>query len=207
MNALRRIAWLAALALLPLRTHGAAPPPTPQPVGPPDELALGSLLAAPGTQARVPVHVRDVAGTLLNEGDGADREIQSFAFQVAFPPDWVDAVTFVHAGVTAGRSAFFSQVTPGAGTLTVLKSFNEASQPLAFVLDAPAPGDLIGEILVDIDPATPDGTAIALTLQAFNAALVDASATESETVGNGHLLLRNATLVVGQQQLFRNGFE
>lgn len=44
-------------------------------------------------------------------------------------------------------------------------------------------------------------------MQAFNAALVDASATESETVANGHLLLRNATLVVGQQQLFRNGFE
>ncbi|MCC7257569.1 MAG: dockerin type I repeat-containing protein, partial [Gammaproteobacteria bacterium] len=195
---------------------GGGPPPSgsllgsarvPPAASTPDELALAGLLAAAGTQARVPVYVRDVAGTLLDEGDGPDHEIQSFAFQIVFPPTFVDAVTFVHAGVTAGRTAFFSQVTPGPGNLTVLKSFDEQSQPLSFTLDHAAPGDLIGEILIDIDPAAPDGSAIGLTLQAFNAALVDASATESETVANGHLVLRNASLVVGPQQLFRNGFE
>ncbi|GMU45128.1 MAG: hypothetical protein IT479_02085 [Xanthomonadales bacterium] len=172
-----------------------------------DELALGAQLADAGTQARVPVYVRDLPATLLNEGDGPDREIQSFAFQVQFPPAFVDAVSFVHAGVTAGRIAFFSQVTPGVDNLYVLKAFNENSDPLAFTLGATAPGDLIGEILIDIDSAAPPGSAITLTLQAFNAALIDASATESETVANGHLLLRHATLVVGPQQVFRNGFE
>lgn len=172
-----------------------------------DELAVAEVLGAAGTQAVVPVYVRDVGGTLLNEGDGADNEIQSFAFQVLFPQAFVDAATFVHAGVTLGRNAFFSQVTPGSGSLYVLKAFNEASDPLAFTLDAPAPGDQIGSILISIDAATPSGTAIDLQLQAFNAALIDASATESETVANGQLLLRHGRIVVGSQQIFGNGFE
>jgi hypothetical protein len=174
---------------------------------PSDELGLATLVAAAGAQAHVPVYVRDRAATLLNEGDGADNEIQSFAFQVMFAPTFVDASAFVHAGVTSGHNAFFSQVTPGADNLYVLKAFNEVSDALIFTLDAAAPGNLIGEVLITIDPATPDGTAIELTLQSFNAALIDASATESETVANLQLLLTHGRLIVGTQTLFANGFE
>lgn len=173
----------------------------------PDELGLGTLLALAGTQARVPVYVRDRSGTLLNEGDGADNEIQSFAFQVAFPATFVDASSFAHAGITSGRTAFFSQVTPAADNLYVLKAFNESSDPLDFTLDLASPGDLIGDLLITVDPATPDGTAIDLSLQGFNAALIDASATTSETVANGQLMLVHGRIIVGPQTIFANGFE
>lgn len=173
----------------------------------PDELAVDRIVAQAGTVARVPVRVRDLGGTILNEGDGPDNEIQSFAFQVFFPAAFVDAANFVHAGVTAGRVAFFSQVTPAVDNIYVLKAFNETTNPLTFVLNAPLPGDVIGELEITIDPATPSGTQIPLTLQSLNAALIDNSATESETVANGNLALRHGNIVVGTELVFANGFE
>lgn len=179
------------------------------PAGPiaPDEIALDRIAAEPGTVARVAVHVRDLEGTLLDEGDGPDREIQSFAFQVSFPAAFVDSVAFVQAGVTAGRTAFFSQVTPAADNIYVLKAFDEDTDALLFTLDAGPPGDVIGELEIGIDPAAPVGTRIALSLQAFNAALIDDSATESETTANGNLALRDGFVVVGSELIFGDGFE
>lgn len=172
-----------------------------------DWLRVAQVLADPGSTVRVPVRVRDLGASLLNEGDGPDREIQSFAFQVVFPATHVDGIGFDHAGVTAGRTAFFSQVTPAADNLYVLKAFDEASNPLAFTLDAPAPGNTIGELVVTIDPATPIGSAIPLQLQNFNAALIDDSATESETVANGHLLLVDGLIIIGPDAIFASSFE
>lgn len=124
-----------------------------------------------------------------------------------FPAAFVDSIGFVQAGVTAGRTAFFSQVTPGADNIYVLKAFDESTDPLLFVLNAPAPGDVIGQLQIAIDPTAPTGTQIPLTLQAFNAALIDDSATESETVANGNLALRHGYVVVGTELVFVNGFE
>ncbi|MBK6728749.1 MAG: hypothetical protein IPG63_16280 [Xanthomonadales bacterium] len=46
-----------------------------------------------------------------------------------------------------------------------------------------------------------------LQLQTTNAALIDDSATESETVANGHLLLQDGLIVIGSELVFANGFE
>lgn len=172
-----------------------------------DELRIPLVLADAGSVVRVPVLVRDLAATLLNEGDGADNEIQSFAFQVLFPATYVDSIGFDQAGVTAGKTAFFSQVTPAADNIYVLKAFDEATNPLVFTLDAALPGNTIGELVIAIDPTTPVGTAIPLQMFALNAALIDDSATESETVANNQLLLFDGQVTVGPDGLFQNGFE
>lgn len=177
------------------------------PVDAADVLAVGIKSADPGTTVRVPMRVRDLGGSLLNEGDGPDNEIQSFAFQVFFPPLHVDSIGFEHAGVTAGRTAFFSQVTPGADNIYVLKAFDEGSNPLAFTLDVAAPGNSIGELVIAIDPAAPVGSVIGLQLQALNAALIDDSATESETVANAHLTIADGLVYVGPELVFANSFE
>lgn len=172
-----------------------------------DRLSIAVQTADAGTTVRVPVRVQDNAGTLLDEGDGPDHEIQSFAFQVLFPAAAVDGIGFDAAGVTAGKTAFFSQVTPGAGNVYVLKAYDESSNPLAFTLNAVAPGDVIGELVVLLDPGLALGTAVPLQLQTTNAALIDDSATESETVANGHLLLQDGLVVIGSEIVFANGFE
>ena len=172
-----------------------------------DVLSLAALEAAPGQVRALPVAVRDLSGTLLDEGDGGDLEIQGFAFRVEFAPaEPVTAVTFVQAGVTAGRTPIFPVVSPFADHIVVLMSFDAATDPLAFALDAAAPGDVVGELRVTLSPAALPGTLLTLALDAASATLVNGAATLSETVGNGHLTLVDGAILV-DAAIFADGFE
>jgi hypothetical protein len=170
-----------------------------------DVLAVGSVEAAAGATVAVPVTIRDLAGTPLDEGDGADLEIQGFAFRLDFAPAAaVAAVDFQQAGVTAGHEAVFPIIQPAADHIVVLLSFDEATDPLAFTLDAPAPGDVVGELVFELSPVVPPGTVVALSFEAATATLVNDSATLSEAVGAGTLAVVGGSLAT---PLFADGFE
>jgi len=191
---------LAAVAAL-LALVGAAPA-TAQ-----DVLAVAALEGAPGQTRAVPVTVRDLAGTLLDEGDGPDLEIQGFAFRVDFAPAaQITGVTFVQAGVTAGLTPVFPVISPFADHIVVLMNFDVASAPLAFTLGAPAPGDVVGELRFVIAATAPPGTLVTLALEAATGTLVNGPATLSETVANGHLALLDGALLV-DAAVFADGFE
>lgn len=194
---MRGIAAFAALVALAADAPAAAQ----------DALAVAALEAAPGQTRAVPVRVRDLAGTLLDEGDGADFEIQGFAFRVDFAPAAaITAVGFVQAGVTAGRTPVFPVVSPFADHIVVLMNFDGDTDPLAFTLDAPAPGDVVGELRFTIAAAAPLGTLVALALESAPATLVNGAATLSETVANGHLSLTDGALLV-DVGILADGFE
>jgi len=172
-----------------------------------DVLAVAALEGAPGQVRAVPVTVRDVAGTLLDEGDGPGLEIQGFAFRVDFAPAaTVTAVTFVQAGVTAGRVPVFPIVSTYPDHIVVLMNFDESTDPLAFALGAPAPGDVVGELRFTIAAAAEPGTLMTLDLDAQGAALVNGPATLEESEANGQLELANGALVV-DVSVFADGFE
>lgn len=172
-----------------------------------DQLAVPDWEALPATVVHLPVCVRDVSGTLLDEGAGTGLEIQGYAFRADFAPaDAVDAIDFQLAGVTAGHVPIFPIVQLFADHIIVLMSFDEASDPLVFALDAAAPGNVVGELLVTLDPAYGLGTLITFTLETANAALVNGSATLSETVANGHLALAGGGLLL-DDGVFADGFE
>lgn len=175
--------------------------------GPPDELNVAQVAVTPGTTSvRVPVRVRDRTGTPLDEGAGGDNEIQAYAFRIDFAAVQVDAVNFVRAGVTANRTPLFSSVTPGADRIVVLMSFDNATDPLVFTLDAPAPGDTIGELELTLAPGLPVATYVSLTVVAASATLSNFGGTASETVGNGQLVLGQGFVVIGEPILV-DGFE
>ena len=175
--------------------------------GPPDELTVAQVAVTPGTTSvRVPVRVRDRAGTPLDEGAGGDDEIQGYAFRIDFADALVDGVTFVRAGVTANRMPLFSSVTPGADRIVVLMSFSNVTDPLSFTPDGPAPGDLIGELDLTLAAGLPVGTHVQLTVAAASATLSNFGGTVSETVANGQLALGHGDVVVGDP-IFGNGFE
>ena len=172
-----------------------------------DVLGVAAIGGLPGQTRDVPVTIRDLAGTLLDEGDGTDLEIQGFAFRLDFAPsEHVTAVTFVQAGVTAGLTPVFPVITPAADHIIVLMSFDEGTAPLVFTLDAPPPGDLIGNLRFTLSAAAPLGTLITLNLAAASATLVNGAATLSETVANGHLALAAGAIVI-QSLIFAGGFE
>jgi hypothetical protein len=172
-----------------------------------DELNVDRIAVTPGTTSvRVPVRVRDRAGTLLDEGAGGDNEIQGYAFRIDFADAQVDTITFVRAGVTANRTPLFSAVTPGADRIVVLMSFSNVTDPLAFTLDAPAPGDTIGELELSLAPGLPVGTSVNLTLATASATLSNFGGTLSETVANGELAPGHGVVVIGDP-IFASGFE
>ena len=172
-----------------------------------DVLGLAAIGGLPGQTRDVPVTIRDLSGTLLDEGDGTNFEIQGFAFRLDFaPPEHVTAVTFVQAGVTAGHTPVFPVITPAANHIIVLMSFDEGTDPLVFTLDAPPPGNLIGALRFTLSAAAPLGTLITLTLASASATLANGAATLSETVANGHLALAAGSLEV-THDVFADGFE
>ncbi len=172
-----------------------------------DLLGVAAAGGLPGQTRDVPVTIRDLAGTLLDEGDGPNLEIQGFAFRLDFaPPQQVTAVTFVQAGVTAGHTPVFPVITPAADHIIVLMNFDEGSDPLVFTLNAPLPGDLIGNLRFTLSAGAPLGTLITLTFATASATLVNGAATLSETVGNGHLALAAGSLEV-THNVFADGFE
>lgn len=194
---------MRTLAAIALFVALAGPPPA----GAQDLLGVVAIGGLPGQTRDVPVTIRDLSGTLLDEGDGTNLEIQGFAFRLDFaPPEHVTAVTFVQAGVTAGLTPVFPVITSAADHIIVLMSFDEGTDPLLFTLDAPLPGDLIGLLRFTLASGAPLGASITLTFATASATLVNGAATLSETVGNGHLALAGASLSL-TLDVFADGFE
>jgi hypothetical protein len=172
-----------------------------------DVLGVATIGGAPGQTRDVTVTVRDVAGTLLDEGDGINFEIQGFAFRVdVAPAGLVTPVTFLQAGVTAGHTPVFPVVTVQPDHVIVLMSFDETTDPLAFTLNAAPPGNVIGMLRFTISPSAPLGTVATLTVAQASATLVNGAATLSETIANGHLDLVDGAIVI-QSLIFAGGFE
>ncbi len=172
-----------------------------------DVFGVAAIGGLPGQTRDVPVNLRDMSGTLLDEGDGPNLEIQGFAFRLDFAPaQYISAVTFVQAGVTAGHTPVFPVITPAADHIIVLMSFDETTDPLLFTLDAPSPGNPIGALRFTVSAGAPLGTLITLTLAPASATLVNGAATLSETVANGHLALAAGSILL-THEVFADGFE
>ena len=147
----------------------------------------------------VPVYVRDVAATPLGVDQPAGSRIQSYSITVHYAPTApVQSITFTRAGITAPLTPTFEANPASPGTVTLLDVFPEATQPIPFVLNAAAPGNLIGHLTVQLAPGTLPGTVINLTL---DVALTQLSSeggnpTTLETNGNGRLALVNGSITV-----------
>ncbi len=183
---------------------GGGPPPLPLvPGGPADVLALGTVEADAGAAVEVPLYLRDLEGTPLGGGGEA---IQGFAFRVDFPAKAVASASFVQAGVTAGKTPVFPVVQAASDHLVVLLKFARASDPLALRPDAPAPGDLVGHLRLELATGLSAGTTVELVLDGASI-LVNDDATVSESPARGSLDLVDGAVVIGDPSIFGDGFE
>ncbi|HEX8407686.1 MAG TPA: hypothetical protein VF883_02400 [Thermoanaerobaculia bacterium] len=173
--------------------HGnvAATPAVAPAAGAKDVLSLVSVSAPVGT-VRVPVYVRDVAGSPLGVDRPATQRIQALGFRVTFAPaSAVTAASFTPAGVLAG-SPLFEESYDAAYVV----SFAEAGHALSFTPDGAAPGNLIGYLDVTTSSALSPGTAITMTVDPATATLSNQAGTIVETFANRMLALQNGTITV-----------
>ena len=154
-----------------------------------DVVTVGTV-AANGPIVVVPVYVRDVAGTPLGIDQPFGSRIQSFSLKVDYPVSpFIQSVTFTRAGITAPLTPAFESSPAVAGSVSLLMTFDEATNLVPFVSNAAAPGNQVGQLTFTFTPATPPGTVIPLTLDPTLTQLSNEGGTTTESVANAGLAL------------------
>jgi hypothetical protein len=176
-------------------------PPAPagaQPL-PQDVITVGTGSGLPGTTVDVPVFIRDVSGTPLGIDQAAGSRIQSYSIKVDYAPaSAVQSITFTRAGITTTLTPTFEASPAAPGSISLLDTFQEATNLIPFTLNGAAPGDQVAHLLVTLSPsATPD-TIITLSLDPILTQLTDQAGSPAtrESVAAGNLALVNGSITV-----------
>src|SRR5437660_1323698 len=111
-----------------------------------DSVTVGTV-SADGPNVDVPVFIRDASGTPLGVDRPAGSKIQSFSIKVTYSPaSAVSSVTFGRAGITASLQPSFEISPGGSGTISLLESFSESTNPIPFTSNASVPGDQVAHL-------------------------------------------------------------
>lgn len=184
---------LAAVFCLLLRGPFAAAQPLPQ-----DVVTVGSGFAPAGTTIDIPVYIRDTSGTPLGVDQPPGSKIQSYSIKVNYAPAAsVQSITFTRAGITQSLTPLFESSPAAPGTITLLDTFHEATNPIPFTSNAALPGNQVAHLLIQLAPSAVPGP-LTLTLDTTLTQLTDegGDAATKETVANGNLLLVNGVVTV-----------
>jgi RHS repeat-associated protein len=166
-----------------------------------DAVTVGTVTAT-GNTVDVPVNIRVRSGTLMG-GDLPSRpKIQSFAIKVAYSPaEAVSSVAFVRAGITASLSPS-AQFTPaGPHSVSLVDTFQEATNLIPFTLNATAPGDLVAHLVVTLSSSATPGSTISLSLDPTVTLLANAEGTMEESPARGTLALVDGAIHIPGQML------
>jgi hypothetical protein len=161
-----------------------------------DVLTLGSEFAPAGGTATIPISLLDRSSTPLGIDQGSSNRVQGIAFKVRYPTELVASVSFTRAGVAAQVTPLFATALQGSGWSSCLIVFHEATNPVPFTLNAPAPGDRIGTLTVVVRGDAPAGSVARLILDPPGAMLSNRTASTRETVRDGNLSLVNGSITV-----------
>ena len=163
-----------------------------------DSVTVGSM-TADGPTVDVPVYIRDASGSPLGMDQPPASRIQALSIRVNYAPAAaVSSVTFTRAGITSGRTPIFETSPASSGSISLLASFQQSSNPLPFTLDAAAPGNQVAHLVFTLSSSATPGTNITLTLDGSTTQLTDegGSAATKETTGNGQLVLVNGAITI-----------
>ena len=174
-----------------------AAPAAAQPL-PQDVITVGSGTVPAGQTIDVPVFIRDTSGTPLGVDQPPGSKIQSFSIKVNYAPaSSVQSITFTRAGITASLTPTFESSPTGPGTISLLDTFQESTNPIPFTSNAALPGNQVAHLLITLSPSATPG-ALTLTLDPTLTQLTDqaGSGATKETVAAGNLLLVNGVVTI-----------
>ena len=161
-----------------------------------DAITVGAGSAAPQGIAYVPVYVRDVSGTPLGIDQSAGNRIEALVLKITHSPaSAVASISFQRGGI-AGVTPKYERQVQGIGTFGYVAGYSESAPHLALSLDAAAPGDWIGNLVVTLSPQAVIGSTVVLSVDAATATLSNDRGTLGETVANGALALTNGSVAV-----------
>src|SRR4051794_23836755 len=162
----------------------------------PDVVTIGSGVNS-GLTVDVPVYIRDTAGSPLGVDQPAGSRIQSYSITVNYAPaSAIQSVTFTRAGITQSLTPAFESSPASAGSITLIDTFNEATNLVPFTSNAALPGNQVGTLHLNLDPSLAPGTVITLTLDPALTELSNQAGTTVETTTGANLALVNGSITV-----------
>jgi len=179
--------------LAALLTAGPAPP-LPQ-----DVVTVGIVNGPQYSIVDVPVYIRDVSLTPLGLDQPPGSHIQSYSIKVNYAPaSAVQSISFSRAGITTALTPTFESSPSSAGSISLLDSFQESTNPIPFTLNGLPPGNQVAHLLVTLSPTATVGQVITLTLDPTLTQLTDQAGSPAtiETTANTRLVLVNGSITV-----------
>jgi hypothetical protein len=186
-------ATIVASLLCGLLTAGPAPP-IPQ-----DVVTVGIVNGPQFSTVDVPVYIRDVSLTTLGLDQPPGSRIQSYSIKVNYAPaSAVQSITFTRAGITQSLTPTFENSPASAGSISLLDTFQEATNLIPFTLNGLPPGNQVAHLQVTLAPNVAVGTVITLTLDPTLTQLTNEAGTPGtvETTANNRLALVNGSITV-----------
>jgi len=163
----------------------------------PDVVTVATVNGPQFSAVDVPVSIRDRSGTPLGLDQPAGQHIQAYSIKVTYAPaSDVQAITFTRGGITTALTPAFESSPSSPGTISLIDSFSEGTNPIPFTLNGAAPGNQVGTLHVSLSPTATPGTIITLTLDPVLTTLSNDTGTTSEMVSNGALTLVNGQITV-----------
>lgn len=147
----------------------------------------------------VPVYIRDTSLTPLGLDQPPGSRIQSYSIKVSYAPaSAVQSITFSRAGITAPLTPTFENSPSSAGSISLLDTFQEATNLIPFTLNGLPPGNQVAHLQVQLSPTATVGTIITLTLDPTLTQLTNESGSPGtiETTANSRLALVNGSITV-----------
>ena len=114
-----------------------------------DVITLDDAEGMPGDEVRIPLYIQDVSGTPL-DADDPGNEVAAWTIQFSADNEYYQITGVERAGITAGLEPNLEQFHNGNNTWTVIYNTSAGNPPPVFTLDEPAPGDLIGELVITL---------------------------------------------------------
>jgi hypothetical protein len=164
----------------------------------PDVVTVATVNGPQFSTVDVPVFIRDSSGTPLGLDQPAGFHIQAYAIKVNYSPAAaVQSITFTRGGVTTSLTPASESSPSSAGSVSLIDSFSEATNPIPFTLNGALPGNQVATLHVTLATTATPGTIITLTLDPTSLTqLSNDTGTVGEMVSNGALTLVNGSITV-----------
>ena len=166
-------------------------------VATPDSVTVATVNGPQFSTVDVPVFIRDSSGTPLGLDQPAGLHIQAYAIKVNYAPtSAVQSITFTRGGITTSLTPASENSPSNAGSISLIDSFSEATNPIPFTLNGALPGNQVATLHVTLSNTATPGTIITLTLEAPVTVLSNTGGTVGETVLDGTLTLVSGAITV-----------
>jgi hypothetical protein len=164
----------------------------------PDSVTVATVNGPQFTTVDVPVFIRDASGTPLGLDQPPGSHIQAFAIKVNYSPaSAVQSVTFTRGGITTSLTPASESSPTSAGSISLIDSFSEATNPIPFTLNGALPGNQVATLHVTLSASATPGTVITLTIDPSSLTqLSNDTGTTGEMVSNATLTLVNGAITV-----------